>query len=162
MTRRSLAYVALALVIVIVTVGLAACRDGGPTNARPAATTAANATPAPSEAQAAYYRAELRGGDTPCVHGRPCRATLHLEATGGYHVNEEYPFRFVPEAAPGVSFAAEQALRHDDAQHGTLEVEFTPAAAGTATVAGLFKLSVCSASACQIERPRLGLSVRVE
>ena len=147
--------------VLVLFVGLAACRDGGAATATTAATTAP-AAPAQAQAQAAYYRAELRSGDTPCVHGHPCRATVHLEALGGYHVNEEYPFRFVPEAAPGVTFAAEQPLRHDDALHGTLDVEFTPAAAGAAHVAGVFKLSVCSAGACQIERPRLGLDVPVE
>ena len=42
-----------------------------------------------------------------------------------------------------------------------LTVRFTPSAAGTQTLAGVFKLSVCSADTCEIEKPRLALAVTV-
>ena len=140
---------------------LAACHDAAAVASAPPTPSAAPG-PAAARAQAAYYTAELRAGSEPCVHGKACRATIRLAALGKYHVNEEYPFRFVPDAAPGVSFGAERPLVHEDAQHGTLDIELTPAAAGTLRLAGVFKLSVCSESACQIERPRLGIDLSVE
>ncbi len=143
---------------------LGACSNGsGPSQAAaPTSAAPASAPAAPARAAAAYYHAQLRGPDAPCVHAQPCRVVVELIADGDYHVNQEYPFRFVPDATPGVSFAAARELQHEGEKRGTLEVELTPAAAGPTTIAGTFKLSVCSEGACQIERPRLGVTIRVD
>jgi hypothetical protein len=91
----------------------------------------------------------------------PGRAIVILTALGDYHVNKDYPFKSVGEPAPAVTLEGDAALAVDDARHGTLTVRFRPAAPGTATLAGVFKLSVCSDATCEIEKPRLTLAVAV-
>ena len=39
-----------------------------------------------------------------CTAGSPCNVTLKLVATGDFHVNDEYPYRFKADDAPGVAF----------------------------------------------------------
>ena len=39
-----------------------------------------------------------------CSPGAPCRVSFKLVATGDFHVNDEYPYRFKGEAVPGIAF----------------------------------------------------------
>lgn len=97
--------------------------------------------------------------------------TLRLAAVGDYHVNKEYPYKFVASAAPGVQFLgsgdantfsrAAGDFREDGEKAATLTVRFKPTAAGEAHVSGTYKMSVCSAENCQIETPTVTLAVPV-
>jgi hypothetical protein len=107
-----------------------------------------------------FYRIDA-GPPAACAPGATCEARLVLTALGGYHVNQDYPFKFVGEPAPAVAVDGEGAFAIDDARHGTMTVKFRPAAAGTAKLIGTFKLSVCSEDACEIEKPRIELAVPV-
>ena len=129
---------------------LGAC--GRDTPAKPAATGAPLASKA-------FYRVDA-GPATPCVRGSACEARLVVTALGGYHVNKDYPFKFVGDPAPalqvdGIGFTLQ------DAKHGTLTIRFRPEDAGTTKLTGVFKLSVCSDDTCEIEAPRLELAVPV-
>jgi hypothetical protein len=84
-----------------------------------------------------------------------------LTALGNYHINNDYPFKFVGEPAPALAFDGDAAFALADARHGALTVRFKPTAAGAQTLAGVFKLSVCSDDTCEIEKPRLELAVTV-
>jgi hypothetical protein len=107
-----------------------------------------------------FYRIDA-GPPVACAPGATCQARLVLTALGGYHVNQDYPFKFVGESAPAVTVDGEGAFAIDDARHLTMTVKFRPAAAGTAAVVGTFKLSVCSDDTCEIETPRIELAVPV-
>ena len=101
----------------------------------------------------------------------PCVLTLRLTASGEYHVNKEYPYKFTAAAAPGVQFLgngdanvfsrAAGDYREDGEKAATLIVRFKPTASGDARVSGTYKMSVCSAENCQIEQQQVSLAVPV-
>src|SRR5260370_42008200 len=39
-----------------------------------------------------------------CIAGATCRMTLKLVATGDFHINDEYPYRFRADDTQGVTF----------------------------------------------------------
>jgi hypothetical protein len=106
-----------------------------------------------------------------CTAGSPCSAALTLVATGDFHVNDEYPYRFQAELAPGVAFlgrdpngggtfskSAGDWLK-SDAKSGTMTVKFVAADPGAKAIAGILKLSVCSAQACLLEQRRVTANI---
>lgn len=106
-----------------------------------------------------------------CTAGSPCSATLKLVATGDFHVNDEYPYRFKADAAPGISFLgtdengknafskAAGDWQKSDAKSGAMTVKFVAANPGTKAVGGTLKLSVCSAQACLLEQRQVTADV---
>ena len=114
----------------------------------------------PPLAGKAFYRIDA-GPRTPCASGATCEARLVLTALGDYHVNQDYPFKFVgdPARAPAVEGTGTFAL--DSARQGTLTITFRPGGPGTARLVGTFKLSVCSDETCEIEAPKLELAIPV-
>jgi hypothetical protein len=97
--------------------------------------------------------------------------TLRLAAGGEYHVNKEYPYKFIAGAAPGVQFLgngdantfsrAAGDFHEDGEKAATMTIRFKPTAAGEAHVSGTYKMSVCSAENCQVETPTVNLDVPV-
>lgn len=133
---------------------LAAC--GGCRRGDPADRAAPGGTPLASKA---FYRVDA-GAPAACAQGTICEARVVLTALGDYHVNKDYPFKFVADpASPPVD--GDGAFALDDAKHGTMTVKFRPASAGTAKLVGTFKLSVCSDDTCEIETPKLELAIPV-
>jgi hypothetical protein len=106
-----------------------------------------------------------------CRVDTPCTLTLHLAATGEYHVNKEYPYKFTATATPGVQFLghgdastfsrASGDFHEDGEKTATMTVRFKPTAAGEARVGGTYKMSVCSAENCQIETQTVALAIPV-
>jgi hypothetical protein len=123
----------------------------------------AKATPAGTPlASKPFYRVDPGAGSkTACTVGAVCEARLALTALGDYHVNKEYPFKFVGEPPPAAPLAGEATFKLDDARTGTMTIKFRPSASGTARVVGTFKLSVCSDDTCEIEAPKIELAVPV-
>lgn len=107
-----------------------------------------------------FYRIDA-GPQTACASGAACQVHLVLTALGDYHVNQDYPFKFVGDPAPATPVDGDGAFTLGDAKHGTLTVTFHPAAPGTAKLVGTFKLSVCNDDTCEIETPRLEIAVPV-
>ena len=101
----------------------------------------------------------------------PCTMTLRLAASGEYHVNKEYPYKFLAAAAPGVQFLgngdantfsrAAGDFHEDGEKAATMTVRFKPTSAGEARVSGSYKMSVCSAENCQVETQAVTLVVPV-
>ncbi len=106
-----------------------------------------------------------------CTAGAACSLSLKLVATGDYHINDEYPYRFKADDAAGVEF-----LGKDDAGKGTfsksagdwqkseekagvMTVRFVPAARGSKTVSGTLKLSVCSPQSCLLEQRQVASTI---
>jgi hypothetical protein len=110
----------------------------------------------PPLASKPFYRLDA-GPAAPCAAGTTCEATLVLTALGAYHVNKDYPTKFL--ATSPLDGAPAFALT--DATHGTMTVRFKPPSPGTTTLTGTFKLSVCSDDTCEIEQPQISLPVAV-
>lgn len=141
--------VAAAAVLGAALVIAAACK-------RAASSDQAAPSSSPPLASKAFYR--LDAGPAPsCTANTTCEAQVVLTALGAYHVNKDYPTKFLA-ASPldGVPIFA-----LTDATHGTMTVRFKPATAGTTTLAGTFKLSVCSDDTCEIEQPQISLPIAV-
>jgi hypothetical protein len=99
-----------------------------------------------------------------CAVGKACEVTLVLTALGEYKVNKDYPFKFVADekALRGGAIDGNGAFSHQGKQGGHMTVSFRPDAAGTAQLAGTFKLSVCTEATCEIAEPQIALAVPVK
>jgi hypothetical protein len=111
-----------------------------------------------ASAEGPVYRLEPAPVEA-CRVGATCAVQVRLRALGDFHVNREYPFRFLARAEPGVEHEGDAAFTIDDDRTGTLTVRFRAAGAGTARVAGTFKLSVCSDARCEIESAPIEIDV---
>jgi len=103
----------------------------------------------------------------PCKKGETCTALVTVDAKGGYHINDKYPYRFkVADPAPaGVKFPKPVVNRDDGTFTETkavLRVPFVAETAGEAKVGGTLSFSVCSDEKCLIEKQALEASAKVE
>jgi hypothetical protein len=108
-----------------------------------------------------------------CAAGANCAVALTLVATGDYHINDEYPYKFKADEARGVTFLGTDGAgknvfsksAHDwtktDEKTGKMIVAFNPTDKGSTTITGTFKLSVCSRQNCQLEQQPLAAVVAV-
>jgi hypothetical protein len=106
-----------------------------------------------------------------CAVRAPCSMTVKLVATGEFHINDEYPYRFKADDASGVEFLgtdpggknsfskAAGDWQKAEEKTGAMTVKFSPAERGTKAIGGTFKLSVCSAQNCLLEQRQLTASV---
>jgi hypothetical protein len=147
-TARSAALIALAFVA-----SCSACKRDTPS---PAAEAIAKGAAPLAEKQ--FYRVDAKP-IVPCPVKTTCEAQLVLTALGAYHVNDEYPTKFVADPASGVRVEGEGTFAISGEKHGTMRVRFTPTAPGAAKLVGTFKLSVCSEENCEIESPKIALDV---
>lgn len=154
MTRRQSYRAVIALAAFAV--ALAGCKDK---SASPATSSSTAMPSSPPLAQKEFYRVDA-GPPSPCTAGSTCEARVVLTALGDYHVNKEYPFKFVADPA-AVATEGDGTIAFDGEKSATLTVKFKPTAAGTAKLVGTFKLSVCTEKNCEIETPALELSVPV-
>jgi len=98
-----------------------------------------------------------------CAPGANCSLALTLVATGDFHINDEYPYKFRADDASGLTFLgtdtaganvfskAASNWQKTGPQTGTMSVAFQAPGKGKVSVSGTFKLSVCSAQNCQLE-----------
>jgi hypothetical protein len=106
-----------------------------------------------------------------CIGGAACRMVLNLVATGDFHINDEYPYRFRADDTQDVTFAGTDDAGKNvfskaagnwtkgDAKNGSMAVTFLPAGKGSKTISGTFKLSVCSKENCLLEQRQVGATV---
>lgn len=118
------------------------------------------ATAAPLATKPFFYRID-RGPQAPCASGATCEARVVLTALGNYHVNQDYPFKFVAAPAGAVPIEGPGSFALDGEKQGTMTIKFRPPAAGTATLVGTLKLSVCSEATCEIEAATVELAIPV-
>jgi hypothetical protein len=111
-----------------------------------------------------------------CAANSECKIDLRLEAQGDFHVNKEYPYKFKATAITGVSFlgkdpqatetfskaAGDFALDPANEKVGTMSIRFKSGSKGSVTIAGTFKLSVCSAQNCMLEQASVSIPVTVQ
>jgi hypothetical protein len=108
-----------------------------------------------------------------CPTGANCAVKLTLVATGDFHINDQYPYKFKADDTPGLTFHGTDSggpnvfsKTADDwhktgAQSGVMTVAFQAADKGARSVSGTFKLSVCSAQSCQLEQQTVTVPVAV-
>jgi hypothetical protein len=147
------------------TVAVAAVDAGRPKNGGRAIA----AAPATKHIEGKNFTLDLSSDG--CKAGEDCAVRIKLVATGEYHVNKEYPYKFIATPSPGVTFlgkgdpntftrAAGDYVEQGE-KLGTMTVRFKAASAGEAKIAGKYKLSVCSDEQCLIEEEMLELAVPV-
>jgi hypothetical protein len=108
-----------------------------------------------------------------CAAGAKCTLSVKLVATGDFHINEDYPYKFKADDTPGVDYLGADTAGNNvfskgasdwqkkDEKSGIMTVAFRPTDRGQKTVGGTFKLSVCSAQTCQLEQQPLKAAVTV-
>lgn len=98
----------------------------------------------------------------PCASTAPCTLRIALEAKGAFHVNDEYPYKFVADDANdkrGVHPAA-GSFAKDAPTKGALTVPFTiDEGARDPVVSGTFKFSVCADEKCLIEAKKIAAKI---
>ena len=98
--------------------------------------------------------------------GQPGSVKVMLVATGGFHCNDKYPYKFKLGAASGGVTYPQPIVRVEamrvTPERSVMTVPFVPSAAGDARVSGTFSFSVCSATSCQIEARELSITVKVD
>jgi hypothetical protein len=141
---------------------LGGCRREEPPPAPVAAEPSARPAPA-SELHEETFDLRMKPVGTVTA-GQPATVEITVDAKGGYHPNEKYPYKFKPAEAPGVRYASPafsaEAVKLEP-RRATLTVSFTPEGKGDRTIAGLFAFSLCSADQCLIEKRDLALQVGV-
>lgn len=142
---------------------LAACGDAahGPppaTSASAAPTPAASAAP---EVKAKAFTAKIVGGEAHA--GAEDAVEVSVVPAAGYHINEEYPYKFKLDAPPsGVTYPKDvvtDVVR--SAQLATMKVPFSASTPGTVRVSGTCAISVCNPDQCVIEKVALATEVKV-
>lgn len=125
----------------------------------------------------AEYKVSIRPSG-PCVAGTECRAEIQVEAQGEFHVNKEYPHKWKADDVAGVEFLGKpdskdcpggptlfRACAGDfkavTAAKGVLAIRFKPSKAGTVTLNGPYKFSVCTDQNCLIDMQVLSVDVPV-
>ena len=117
-----------------------------------------------------FFVDSVQAGD--CAAGANCSLTLTLVATGAFHINDEYPYKFRADDAPGVIFLGKDTAgpsvfskaasnwQKAAPQKGVMTVGFQ-SAKGQKSLSGTFKLSVCSEQNCQLEQQTVATTITV-
>ena len=97
--------------------------------------------------------------------GHPGAVSVELEGRGGWHVNQDYPFKVTVSAAPGVKLDKD-VIAKADAQEFTddrvrAEVGVTPSAAGDHDVECLVAFAMCTDENCVIEKRTVAATLAV-
>jgi hypothetical protein len=108
-----------------------------------------------------------------CAPGATCTSGVTLVAVGSFHINDEYPYKFLTRDAPGLRALGTDAAgpnvfskpagdwRKSEEKVGTMSVKWASDTAGEKTLGGVLKLSVCSAQACLVDQAPVQATVAV-
>jgi hypothetical protein len=147
-----------------VAVGAVGCGKSEAATARPGSTE----TPAVGGARAdtESYAVEIKAGG-PYKAGAEGMVEVTLTPKGGYHTNDQYPYKFKAADPPpdGVTFPKPVLQRADgsfEKARGSFRVPFVAAKAGKFTIGGTLSLSVCSDANCIMDKVPLDVPVDVK
>ena len=108
---------------------------------------------------------------------------ITLKAAEGFHVNLEYPYKFISDKPDGITFEKDAIAKDDKRDDKTaffaldkckkgekgdectelhLSITFKPAdakAVGKATASGLLRFGVCNQSSCKFDKAHLGVAL---
>lgn len=108
-----------------------------------------------------------------CKPKENCTALLEVAAKAGYHVNKDYPTKFLASTAPGVAFKGKDKPEEfsqtagdfavPSETKGVMTVRFEGDGSGQlARIAGKYKFSVCSDASCQRADTEIELPVPLQ
>ncbi len=108
-----------------------------------------------------------------CKVGAECKVVVKLEATGEFHINKEFPYKFTANEAANVEFLgtgdakrvfskANGDFKEEGEKVATMTLKFKPTKAGNANIAGVYAMSVCSPGKCQLEKTEISVGVPVK
>ena len=150
------------VVAVLFAIGPVACGDAAQPPA--AITSAAPAPPAMSagpEVRAKAFTVKLVGGQAHA--GSEDAVEVSVVPAAGYHVNEEYPYKFKLDPPPAnVTYPKDIVTEVTrTAQLATMKIPFVASKEGTVRVSGTCNVSVCNPDQCIIEKVPLATDVTV-
>lgn len=98
--------------------------------------------------------------------GEKATAKLHLEGTGGFHVNTEYPAKLTITAPAGVTLDKASQTHKEAAKFAKegadFDIAFTSKDAGKKDFTGEFKFAVCTDNNCAPQAEKVAFSVDVK
>lgn len=152
-------------IILLSFLGIACSKSEASTDARPE-----NRSPQSASDGASYENATYKVRfEAPATYkkGEQGTARIVLETKGDYHINTQYPYKFVTQqpTTEGLNYPKSTVTRDDGVfeQHkAVINVPFVATQAGTAKIKGLFSLSVCTDANCLLDKRSLELSLPVE
>jgi quercetin dioxygenase-like cupin family protein len=139
------------------------CSDAA--NAPPPATSVAtaptSAVSAGPEVKAKTFTVKLVGGEARV--GVEDAVEISVVPASGYHVNEEYPYKFRLDAPPGdVTYPKDVVTEVTRTPElATMKIPFVASKEGKVRVSGTCNVSVCNADQCIIEKVPLATDVTV-
>ena len=119
---------------------------------------------APTKVEAESYLVEISAG-SPARAGIAGSVRVSLTAKAGFHINDQYPYRFrASPPADGVSYP-KPVLERADGQYeektAVFQLPFVASHAGQFSVGGVLNLSVCSPTSCVVQKAPLSVTVSV-
>lgn len=108
-----------------------------------------------------------------CAVGGRCAVSITLVATGDYHINDAYPYKFKADDTHGLEFLGTDGAGKNvfskgagnwsksDERTGVMTLTFKPSEPGAKALGGVFKLSVCSSQNCRLETQEVKTTVAV-
>ena len=114
--------------------------------------------------EADSYLVEITAA-SPARAGIAGSVRVALVAKAGFHINDQYPYRFrASPPADGVSYP-KPVLERADGQFqektAVFQLPFVASHAGQVSVGGVLNLSVCSPTSCVVQKAPLSVTVSV-
>lgn len=98
--------------------------------------------------------------------GEKATTTIHIEGTGGYHINQEYPTKLTITAPAGVKVDKATQSKADAkkfAEGGAdFAVDFTPSETGKKSFTGELKFAYCKTTDCNPKSEKIAFDVDVK
>jgi hypothetical protein len=98
--------------------------------------------------------------------GEKATTTIHVEGTGKYHINEEYPTKLTITAPAGVKIEKDKQTKADAKKFGKagadFEVVFTSSDTGKKSFTGELKFAWCADTDCNPATEKIAFDVDVK
>jgi hypothetical protein len=114
--------------------------------------------------EADSYLVEISAG-SPSRAGATGSVRVSLTAKGGFHINDQYPYRFrALSPVDGVSYPRPVLERSDgqfEEKSAVFQLPFVASHSGQFSVGGVLSLSVCSPTSCIVQKAPVAVTVTV-
>jgi hypothetical protein len=118
----------------------------------------------PTKVEVDSYLVEISSG-SPSRAGVVGSVRVALTAKAGFHINDQYPYRFkASPPADGLSYPKPVLERADgqfEEKTAVFQLPFVANHAGQFSVGGVLNLSVCSPTSCIVQKAPLTVTVSV-
>jgi hypothetical protein len=111
------------------------------------------------------YRLDLKAPSS-AKKGEKATAKLHMEGTGEFHVNTEYPAKLTMDAPSGVTLDKAKQTGRDavkfEKSGADFAIAFTSSDTGKKSFKGEFKFAVCTDNNCSPTSEKIAFDVDVQ